>query len=78
MGKGEWSLSPWGLRGWAKIIEINANLKDLLYSLTSNSQTVCMIVINIEPTTKIVKFMAQGLGALMLGRGFNDFIVKMQ
>ena len=81
MGKGEhklwisWSLPPWGLRGGAKTIKISAIFKNLLlYSWTSCSQTVCMIVISNKPSTKIVKFMAPGSGVLEL-EGFKDHML---
>ena len=81
MGKGEhklwisWSLPPWGLRGGAKTIKISAIFKNLLlYSWTSCSQTVCMIVISNKPSTKIVKFMAPGSGVLELEE-FKDHVL---
>ena len=37
-----------------------------------------MIVISIESSTKIVKFMAPGSGVLVLGWGSIDYIVKMR
>ena len=81
MGKGEhklwisWSLPPWGLRGGAKTIQITAIFKNLLlYSWTSCSQTVCMIVISNKSSTKIVKFMAPGSGVLEL-EGFKGHIL---
>jgi hypothetical protein len=62
--------APWGLRGGAKTTKINAIFKNLLlYSWTSSNQTACMIVISIESSTNIVKFMALGSGVLVLGQG---------
>jgi hypothetical protein len=68
--------APWGPRGGAKTIKINAIIKNL-YSSAQSSQTVAMIVISIEPSTKIVKFMAPGSGVLVLGQGPVEYIVKV-
>lgn len=48
----------------------------LLFYWTSSSQTAAMIVISIELLTKIVKFVAPGLGVLVLGLDSNDYIMK--
>ena len=65
-----WSLPPWGLRGGAKTTKINAIFQNLLlYSWTHSSQTVDETVFSIEPSTKIVKFMALGLGVQAVGWG---------
>lgn len=64
--------APWGLRGCAKTIKINAIMHVFLHSLISSSQTAgtivitIVIVIRIELSTKIVKFMAQISGVLVL------------
>lgn len=61
-------LFPRGLRGGAKTSKLMQSLKNLLlYPWTSSSQTAAMIVISIELSTKIEKFMAPGLWVLVLG-----------
>lgn len=49
---------PWAQRGGAKSIKTNVIFKNLLYSWTSSSQTIGMIVISFEPSTKLVKLVA--------------------
>ena len=69
---------PAPLGGGAKTSKISAIFKNLLlYSWTSSSQTVGMIVISIKSSTKIVKFMAPGSGVLVLGQGYIDYVVKV-
>lgn len=68
---------PWGLRDGAKTIKINAIFKNLLiYPWASGSQTVGMIVISIEPSTKILKFIAPGSGFLVLGQSLLNIYWK--
>lgn len=55
------------------------SLKYIIFSFwTSNSQTAGMIVISVKLSTKAVKLMAPGLGALELDCGFNAYTVKRQ
>ena len=62
--------APLGPEGGAKTIKMSAIFKNLLlYSWTSGSQTVGMVVISMEPFTKLVKFVAPGSGVVELGWG---------
>ena len=69
---------PWAWGVGLKPSKFMQSLKNvLLYAWISSSRTAGMIVINIELSTKIVKFIAPVSGVLALGLGSNDYIVKI-
>lgn len=60
-------MPPSDLREGLNPSKLMQSFKNLLFYWTSSSQTAAMIVISIELFTKIVKFVALGLGVLVLG-----------
>lgn len=82
MGEKKYNLNfmapaPWGLKGGATAININAIFKKNLYSWASSSQTAGMIVISIELSTKNSEIHGRSVRGSGARVGLNDYIVKM-
>ena len=60
------------------IVKMHYFIKNLLiYSGASIRQTMYIVMMTKEGSTKIIDFMTPGLGVLVLGRGHISHIVKM-
>lgn len=72
------ALLPLGPHRRGQVCKKRPNFQKLFSLLPHVKKTKCMIIMSLEPSTKIVKFMAPGSGVQTQGRSQYGHIVKMR